>query len=223
MRSLKLSETIIIKSASFEGKNIVLTAEISNPQAEYIATLSGPPKKFVMWKKIQHNYMWINGLKLTVPNLISFFRIYASNPLDSISNLSMLKYLEFDLDYSNFSPLESYSRETTDEFYRALKSKQQTSGHYSNALQPITKTDGKIEFTIRIPQNAPIGKYTLKLGEFEDKQPKQLEFMTFKIQSTPMNTYIANLAQQSPIFYAIIGIIIAVFSGLLTGIFIGRK
>ncbi len=222
--NLDLSKTTIIKDSEFQGDEIIVSGLIRGG-GNIITSVTGPNKGYIIWKKEYSNGIWINSKHLNIPSTFSFFQIYATNSLEKITDYDTLKILSLDLDYNSYFSSGIYDKSEMLLFNRAFKEYQQSVGQYLDSMNPIEVIGGSI-FRIKIKLNStvPIGEYNIKIAEFENGKLTQTENLKFEVKQNEFFTQIDNTANNSPLTYALIAIMIAIIIGGTVGLlFNGEK
>ena len=220
---IDITKTELIKDSSFQGDEIMISGLVRGG-TNIITSVTGPTKGYNIWKKERLYGIWLNAKRLYIPATFSFYQIYSTNSLEKISDYETLKILGFNLDYNDYFSHETYEKEEMVKFNHAFKEYQQSVGQYLDAINPIELIGGSI-FRIRIKLNktVPVGEYGIKIAEFENGKLTQTESLKFEVKQSEFFASIDNMANNSPIIYAIIAIFIAIIIGGVTGVILNGE
>lgn len=217
IQNLKLSTYSINKSRGFEGTNIMLSG-VRASNANILIAVTGPAIGYEIWKKEPFFGLWRNAKKFTIPAIFSFLQVSYSGNWDGDQD-AILKRLNLDLNYSDFSPVEKHTVSDIHAFNIFMESYYKKSELLSIAGSNVEMFRGdEFKLVIKIPGNAPLGKFDVKIYQFNDKgEVFDTDSTSFEVVQSTIDYQIKNFATDYPIQYATIAVVMAIIIGLSMG------
>lgn len=217
IQNLRLSTYMINKSHGFKGVNIMLSGDRSD-NANILVAVTGPVISFEIWKKESFYGLWRNSKKFTIPAIFSFLQVSYSGDWEGDKE-AILKRMNLDLSFNDFSPIEKYGEEDMKEFNNFIANYYQKNNFLSikNANVDLLKNH-EFKLVIKIPQNIPIGKYDVRIYQLDKKGVVfDSDSASFEVQQSSSDYQLQEFAINSPIKYATIAVLMAVFIGFIIG------
>ncbi len=215
-----LSQNRVSITADFDGSEILVYGAVKRDApapdgpVEIIVTVQGPPTPVTIRKKDRRAGIWINTEAVHIDAAPSFYAVATTGPLQSIlSDTEDLRY-----------------RITLDRAIRAVGAATETGGpaEFIAAMERIRIAErryrilqGAVEFTedtlfradIVLPANLTEGEYTVRLFLIRDGRVIDAQDRVIGVRKEGLERFLFNLAQDQPLLYGILSILIAVAAG----------
>lgn len=216
-----LSQNRVSITADFDGSEILIygavkrdaPAPVGKP-LEVIITVEGPSTPVTVRRKARVAGIWVNTAEVLVDSAPSFYAVATTGPLSHI--LSDTENLRHGI--------------TIERVIRAvgITAEAEQSGDFILALLRV-RTDedryrvleGRVELTedtlfrvdVVLPANLTEGEYKVRLFLLRDKKVVALQERLIGVRKEGLERFIFNLAQQQPLLYGLISLVLAALAG----------
>jgi uncharacterized protein (TIGR02186 family) len=177
-------------------------------------TVEGPSTPVTVRRKGRVAGIWLNNAQVTVDSAPSFYAVATTGPLRHI--LSDVENLRYGI--------------TIERVIRAvgIASEAENSGEFILALLRVRTNDGryrilegKVELTedtlfradVFLPANLTEGEYKVRLFLLRDKRVIASQERVIGVRKEGLERFIFNLAQDSPLIYGLLSLILAAVAG----------
>jgi uncharacterized protein (TIGR02186 family) len=216
-----MSQNRVSITADFDGSEILIYGAVKReappPDAgplEVIVTVEGPSTPVTVRRKGRVAGIWLNNAQVTVDSAPSFYAVATTGPLRHI--LSDVENLRYGI--------------TIERVIRAvgIASEAENSGEFILALLRVRTNDGryrilegKVELTedtlfradVFLPANLTEGEYKVRLFLLRDKRVIASQERVIGVRKEGLERFIFNLAQDSPLIYGLLSLILAAVAG----------
>lgn len=226
----------ILINHSFSGGKVSIKEVIPSGN-EVAIRLIGPRENLVLMRKDRVKGLWMNVEQINFQDIPNVYLLMTSKGLSTAKNRDNIKTMK--LDYfsllSKSLPDESINKDPDNHqadnsllINELIKLKEsdklyQISDGTVN-IKPLEKgVWDQIDAVLNVPAKVSPGTYTLELFAFKDGKSKMLRSSSIEVKLTGLPAMISNLAFKNGLWYGILAVIIATFSGLLIGVVFGSK
>ena len=216
-----LSQNRISITANFDGSEIFLFGAVKREQPQsndekldVIITIAGPLEPVVVRRKTKRFGIWVNTDTFEFTYAPSFYAVATTGPFDEI--------LEGWDDFRHRISVERMINPVTppgtiaDErkFIEALIRIRQDQGLYSETPTRIDVTENTLIGThIALPANLVEGDYTARIFLIRDGSVLDSHEATIFVRKVGLERWIYNLANQRPLVYGLLSVLLAVVTG----------
>jgi uncharacterized protein (TIGR02186 family) len=191
-----------------------------------VATIIGPRRTLVVWRKERIAGVWVNGSSRTFVEPPSFLSIVASRPFDTIAAPAALRRQRIGLrnfpfpqkvqgDIGELGPDDPYRQALVDLKVDQLLYRERTNG--------VTfLTPALFRATIPLPAAVPIGEYEVEAKLFAGGAMVASETSAFEIIKTGAEQFIANTARNHSLLYGLATTALALMTGWLGSVLFRR-
>ena len=224
-------EDEILIDANFSGQDLlVFGAFYSDPsqprdqKGDILIEVVGPKEDLILRKKESHFGFWLNSKKVKFRDVPSFYYLSSTKRLDEKflkkNNIGLL--LTDQLPEVNWSLITSDWGEVTsnkerEEFYIALLRNKTYDNLFRKTFEEIQIIDGNLFKTnIPIPNTVPIGSYKVNVYLILKDVIQNKYSYNFIVKRVGIENMIFNFANNSPLLYGIVSLLIALIIGWIS-------
>jgi len=216
-----ISTREIAIQSNFTGVEILIFGSIDfsdtrtpgDGKYDVIAVVRGPSEPVVVRKKERVAGIWVNGPRKTYGTVPSFYAVLSSRPFRAIASDTTLQELKIGLADLDFG------REINDPEEQAFRSAMIRLKENKDLFQ---EDDDGVTFigrslfraTVALPVNVPTGRFLVDVYLFRDGALASESQGTLEVTKAGFEAFIYQLAFAYPFLYGLIGVLIAVLSGL---------
>ena len=218
-----ISTRQIAIESNFTGIEILIFGSVDFSDArmpssgtyDVIAVVRGPNDSIVVRKKTRVAGVWVNGPGKTYTDVPGFYAVLSSRPIRAIASDDTLRELgiglsELDLGRDTAGSPQEQSFESA--MIRLMEER-----------NLYTELDSGVVFigrslfraTVALPVNVPTGRYLVEVYLFRDGYLASKTKGSLEVNKAGIEATIYNLAFSKPFLYGLMGIVIAVFAGLM--------
>ena len=216
-----LSQNKVQITANFDGSSILIYGAVKRdtpvpegPPLEVIVTVEGPSAPLTIYKRDRVAGIWLNRDSVSVQAAPSFYDVATSGPLDSILTETEDLRHKITLEHLIRAIGASTEAENSDDFIAALQRIRTEQGSYrvdENRVQLVQDTLFRAD--VALPAALVEGEYKVRMfitraGHVLDEQD-----LTITVRKEGLERFLFNLAQQQPLEYGLISLLIAGFAG----------
>lgn len=207
-------------TVGFIGSSIEVFGNRTNPGQDIAIVIEGPEVNATVWKKSKVLGAWVNAHSTIFQSIPAYYQ-YASNIeqtedlekntlyQNGIGNKALLKRLA----------VKKARNMKVEQFEKALiKRKVQEGVFFEKSAKVNFLNDNFFRTRFEIPASAPTGTYKIHSYLFENNKIVQHDVSKFKVEQVGLNAFIFDVSQKHSTLYALICIILAVFSGWLVSV-----
>ncbi len=230
--SAALTETDIRVNSAFRGARIVLYGAVYNPEGpppDVVVVVRGPVQPLRVVHKVKVAGVWANSRPVIFEGAPGFYMAASSRPLEEIADFGSLRRLGIGVDHLKIAaPTETrvetrygvrdvvVSRLGADylEWRRAVIRLKEDASLYDVDPQGVRFVDrGLFRSEVRLPAEAPIGRYETEVWLFQDGEPVSLRRRALTVAKVGLERALYDFANERPWAYGVISVFIALASG----------
>nr|WP_321458433.1 TIGR02186 family protein [uncultured Cohaesibacter sp.] len=224
-----LSDRVIKINSNYTGSDIVVFGTIERDRStvsrgepyDLVVIVRGWDQTLVSRRKDRTFGIWINNARKLYNNAPNFYAISTSRKLSDIAHPSLLAKLQIGTDYlllpPNFNPQDRFA--TYDPFRVAALRKMREKGLYSDDQSSVTFLSKTLfRSTIPIPANVEVGEYQVTVHLLRGGALLHSETEVLHVTKTGFEQHAFTLARDHEFFYGLACVLIALFTGWLTGV-----
>lgn len=214
------SHHITIHSA-FEGTELLLYG-VRNAPGDMVVVVRGPSRDAIVRRKRRVFGVWVNRESETFPQLPSFYAVASSRRFEEIErsvyfNALGIGYREA---ITTFHPPAKPGRAPDSEqrtsFATALLADLRRRQLYHDEVTDITFLgEGLFSTRISFPDNTPTGAYTAEVYLFDDGALQGVHTTPIYVYKSGLDSFIFQLANNHPLLYGAMAIILALLGGMV--------
>ena len=212
-----LSTQNVSINTTFTGSDILIFGTIKRSNSEkimpsdIIIEVFGPETQITVRKKKRKFGIWVNSDPIKINNSPSFYSIVSTNKLDDIlkkskqSNLKIGRSQFFDSKNSDPNYIEAINAQLR------IKNNE---GYYNFNNSPIKlKETSLFSASIALPANLTEGDYKTKIHLVQEGKVTDTSVDTIQVRKVGLEKWVYKTAHNSPLFYGIFSVLLALFSG----------
>nr|WP_319515694.1 TIGR02186 family protein [uncultured Cohaesibacter sp.] len=224
-----LSERVIKISSNFTGSDIVIFGTIERDRAtvsrgepyDLVIIVRGWDQTLVSRRKARTFGIWINQDRRLYGNAPNFYAMSTTRKLEDIAHPSLLAKLQIGTQYlllpPTFSPQDRFA--TYDPFRVAALRQMRQKGLYTDAPSSITfLSNALFRSTIPIPSNVEVGEYEVTVHLLRGGALLHSATQKLHVAKTGFEQQAFTMAREHEFFYGLACVLIALFTGWLTGV-----
>jgi uncharacterized protein (TIGR02186 family) len=184
-------------------------------QYDVIAVVRGPSEPIVIRKKERVAGIWVNGPGKTYGDVPGFYAVLSTRPIRAIASDARLKELGIGLSELDFGRYTKGDPE--EQSFRTAMVRLKEERNLFQADDSGVRFIGRSLFrgTVSLPVNVPTGRYTVDVYLFRDGELASKSLGSLEVTKAGIEAWIFKLAFQHPFLYGLLGVLIAVLSGLV--------
>lgn len=214
-----LSSHLIAITTGFTGTDVVLFGAVDG-DGDVAVVVQGPEGEVTVRRKDRVAGIWMNVEDVAFARVPAYYNVAVTAPLDGAVPPSVLQRHEIGLDYVRLLPEKvKLPPEKLAEFRAALIRNKQRAGLYTTEVGEVSFLGQRL-FRTRIffPANVATGTYTASVFLIRDGDVVSAQTTPLLVSKIGFSANVFEFAQRNSVFYAILGIMLAVTSGWLAGI-----
>jgi uncharacterized protein (TIGR02186 family) len=228
----QLSNDTVEITSSFDGERMTFFGNIVPDAGATEKTLEGPfhvivvvigPTQNRVARQMTNNFgIWSNTAQVEFLNFPSYFHVLASGRLNEITDITTLTT-------NNILPESHTLVVDSNDWWRGavfgqqlvrLMTEQGLFGVQENGVNFLS--DNFYSARLTLPSNAPPGPYLALTYVFKDGQIIARKSEGFAVRKIGFERFLALSATQQPLFYGLICVVLALFTGWLGGVLFRR-
>lgn len=210
-------------TSRFTGEKLVLFGAIP-AGGDVVVVVRGEGQEIVVRRKERHLGIWVNASAARFEGVPGFYAVASTRPLDKIATPRTLKRMGAlidDLEFSSLSLVDEQQRKGFRKAIIRIKTRQGLYQRQPGAIRFLGSALFRTEITF--PANVPVGNYTVEAFHLIDGRIANATTMPIFIKKTGIERGIYDIANQFPLLYGIIAIIIAAAAGWGAGAYFRRS
>ncbi len=228
-----LSSNMISIQSNFTGTEIVIFGQASDIERlpddkdgyELAIVVEGPPQDITTRRKGRFLGVWVNREAERFQNIPSFYAVASTVNIGDMASREVLDDLGIGLNHLNLavSGVSNVALSDRDDFRKAFVRLRQEMGLYSEQQTSIEfLTDTMFRTNIPLPANIPVGDYKVKSFLFHHGKVIANTEETLAVAKIGFEQVTFKLAQNYPLFYGLLAVSLAIFTGWLAGVIFRR-
>ncbi|MGE0830508.1 MAG: TIGR02186 family protein [Hyphomonadaceae bacterium] len=193
-------------------------------RGDIVVALRGPNEPTVVRRKRRFLGLWVNGQPVRFEETPVFFAVYSARPLREIAGPQAIAALR--LDAAAAARLAGATPADADpsDYRQALVRLRRNAGLFVEDQTGLRMLgNGLFRAQIRIPANAPIGRYSAEVYLFRNGQLVSSQESVVMVSRQGVERTIHDLALGLPILYGLTTILIALGAGWAAAFFFRRS
>ncbi|WP_424982118.1 TIGR02186 family protein [Maritalea sp. S77] len=229
---MSTSEPVVSISSNFAGDTITIfgtiepdvggSAEQVTNNYNIVISIKGPSGTYVARKKTRQAGIWLNGEQEAFEGFPSYFALVSSAPLEKIADPGVLSVAGLAFDSApHIRPVRR--TQNTDPFAQELIRLMKKRGLYSldeHGVQFLSDTF--FSARIALPAHVPNGTYLANTYVFQEGQLIDNAPQRFTVRTVGFERFVANSAKEYSLLYGVVCVILAIFTGWLSGVVFRR-
>ncbi|QJE74469.1 hypothetical protein HHL28_16615 [Aerophototrophica crusticola] len=212
-----LSSHLVAITTGFIGTDVVLFGAVDGA-GDVAVVVQGPEAEVTVRQKERIVGIWVNNEDITFDRVPAYYGLATSRPLEADVPPAVLQRHEIGLDHLRLVPRGSASAERVAEFRAALIRNKQRQGLYSTEAEEVSFLGQRLFRTrIHFPANVPTGTYTASVYLIRDGDVVSAQTTPLLVSKVGFSASVFEFAKRDSIWYALLGIALAVSAGWLAG------
>jgi uncharacterized protein (TIGR02186 family) len=226
-----LTEDVVEIRSTFAGAELTLYGAATGLQEgdDIVVAVRGPAGDLRVMQKRRVLGIWINAAPVRFEDVAGYYAVASTRPLSDFASFSALRRNQIGMDHVRLYAPESIRRETlfgvrnvmvTDlggeivDYRAALVRNKARRGLYGEAPGGVELLEGGL-FRARVilPPTTPTGTYNADVYLFRDGQPIATRRTDLTVVKAGVERAIYDLAQNRPVVYAFISVLLAMLAG----------
>ncbi|MBN9669342.1 TIGR02186 family protein [Roseibium aggregatum] len=224
-----LSSDMVSIQSNFTGTDIAIFGQASDIQRQpnapggydLVIVVEGPPQDITTRRKGRFLGVWVNREAERFQDVPSFYAVASTGPIGDLADRSLLDELGIGLNHINLavSGSSNVALADRDDFRKAFVRLRQEMGLYSEKTSSIEfLTETMFRTTIPLPANIPVGTYKVKSSLFHQGELLSQTQQSLAVAKIGFEQITFELAQDFPLFYGLLAVSLAIFTGWLAGV-----
>jgi uncharacterized protein (TIGR02186 family) len=200
-------------NTDFDGAQILLFGAKAF-SGDVVVSVRGPKKNYFLTKKSQFLGIWYNGVKVNLQDIYSYYSLhstYNSSKLDQ----QLLSDLELGKNNINFNFKEDHVSQNDKSnfkiFFLNELEKQNLYDMGANKVDFLDETLFKV--MLKFPESISRGVYSVDIYLIDDGSLISFQTIPIYVKHNGLSAKIFDFAYDNSLFYALIAIFIALFTG----------
>lgn len=219
--SVQIARDHVDVTVGFVGDSVEVFGDRRDPDTIVAIVVEGPEKDITLWKRARVLGAWINRHYVQFKDVPSYYHYAVSTDnLDNIPSEILNDYaLGHDALFNNIEIEKSRKVEDKKKFEEMLLDKKRSNDiFFEEPASFMFLNDNFFRVSFPIPPSAPTGEYKVRSFLVKDNKVIQEDDATFKVEQVGLNAFIFEMSRDNSFVYALICIILAVFSGWLVSV-----
>ena len=209
----------------FTGTELLLFGAILNPQGTRAAgeydiavILKGPTQSIVVREKRKVAGIWVNAESTELRSAPSYYAIASTRPIPEIVDEKTAAIYELGLEWLQLSPIGAIDPDEQARFASGLVDLNRRGGLYRQEESSVTISEQVLyQARIALPSSVPPGVYTAETFAISEGRVVASATSNVEVKKLGFELAVANFAQDWPLFYGLLTIVISVSMGWIAG------
>lgn len=221
--STVLSDETIAVGAAFAGAKIALFGALPDRRAgDVVITLRGPEPPVTVLRRKRILALWIATDPIVLRHAPAYYQVLTSKPLSEMAPAGLIRRLGV-LPETIAEDLAQIHPEWRDYLDAFVRIKQADKLYGINEPSIVTRPGGLFKVDLRIPVNAPIGRYEAEVRLFRNGRYISSTTTSFTVAKTGLEREIAQWASQRSLLYGLGCVALALCWGTGAAFLLRRK
>lgn len=215
----------------YSGAELLVYGAVQYPagrllgEAPRIAIVArGPDQSVIVREKARVAGVWVNARAQRFATAPSFFSISTSAAMDELVDERTAAVWELGLPFIQFSPFGGDDPLEAASFQRGLIDLRQRAGLYHENLGGVNLTENILyRARLFVPPEAPVGEYSVTVHLIRDGEVIATVSRPFTVVKTGFEARISRLAERNSLAYGAATVMLAVLTGWLASLIVGRR
>jgi uncharacterized protein (TIGR02186 family) len=225
-----VSDTKIDIAYSFTGAQLLLFGAIlypggraPAPGTDVAVVIKGPSEPLLVREKAKVAGIWVNHASGRFRSVPSFYAVATSRPLDQIVSPRTAAIYEIGIDNLLLSPADGSSAHEQARFEAGLLYLKREAGLYAEHAGAVSVREGVLyRALVPIPARVPIGHYTAETFLIRNGRIVAAATRDIRIDKSGFERFVAQAAQDNPLLYGIVGVMLSLLMGWAAALAFGR-
>ena len=209
----------------FTGTELLLFGAILSPDGsraardyDVVVVLKGPTQSIVVREKRKIAGIWINADSTELRSAPSYYAIASTKPIAEIVDEKTAAIFELGLSWLQLSPIGAIDPLEQLRFAEGLVDLNLRNGLYRSQEGEVSITEEVLyQARINLPSSVPTGTYTAETFAMHDGRVVASASSTVEVRKLGFERAIANFAENQPVLYGLIAVMISIMMGWLAG------
>lgn len=228
--TIGLSKEELLIASNFTGDTVTVFGTIKRDRAtvprvgpyDFIVAVRGPPDGIVAREKTRVAGIWINTQSRTFYLAPTYYAVLSTRPLDEIASPEIRERLGLGL-REGMQKAATVVDEKTGTFLDAVVRKQLENARFFEVPDGVRMLDDTFfQATIPIPSTVPVGVFSAEVHLFSGGVPLAQTSTEFIVDKTGFEQLVFVFANEHPLIYGVLAVILAVATGWLGGVVFRR-
>jgi uncharacterized protein (TIGR02186 family) len=209
---------------SFTGAELLLfgailypgnrTPEPGEKPAEIVVVVKGPTQSVLVREKEKVAGIWVNADRMRYRSAPSFYAIASPRPIREMVDERTRAIYELGVDSLQLSPASGAAPEVQTRFDRGLVELRRRGGLYYEAPSAVEVTGGVLyRARLTIPARVPVGRFTAETFLIRDGRVLAAAVRPIDIRKSGFERFVALSAEQYPIAYGVLAVVLSIAFG----------
>lgn len=224
-----LSSDVVSIESNFTGTEIVIFGQVARDQNsigrpgsyDLAIVVEGPPQDVTTRRKGRFLGVWVNRYYETFDKVPSFYALASTSAVGDLASRDLLDEHSLGLNHLNLAitgrsdvPLSE-----RDDFRRAFLRLRREQGLFSERPGEIEfLTESMFRTTLSLPANIPVGSYKIKSFLLQDGSLLSRTEDELSVAKFGFEALTHKLSQEYSLFYGVLAVTLAIFTGWLAGV-----
>lgn len=218
-----VSDRRIAVTAGFTGAKTTVFGAL--PEAgDVIIVVTGPMHTVTVRRKERVLGIWLNRSAVSFQSVPGFYWLASSRPLGEIASDDFLKARRLKVQNLRFATAQPVSAPQMEEFRTALLHLRAWREEYALTPAPVTIMGQRLyRADLTLPASAPTGEYLVTTYLLKGGALIGTEQIPLTLRKEGTTAALAGLALRYPVLYAMVAILLALFSGWASAVLMQRR
>lgn len=219
-----ISSDLVSIQSNFTGTEIVIFGQVGrnlhsvgrSGKYDLAIVVEGPTQEITTRRKARFLGVWVNRYYETFKSVPSFYALASTVPVGELGSRALLDENGIGLNHLNLavSGQSNVPLSDRDDFREAFLRLRQDEGLYSERPQSIDfLTETMFRTNVPLPANIPVGTYKIKSFLLQNGSLLSSTEAKLHVAKTGFEQVTYVLAQRHSIFYGMLAVILAIFTG----------
>ena len=213
----QLSVRNVSINTTFTGSDILVFGTIKRINNEkyipsdIIIEILGPETSITVRRKKKKFGIWVNSNPIKINNSPSFYSVLSTNKLNDI--LSINEQINSKIGKNQFFDSQNSNPNYIDAINAQLRIKNKDGSYNFNNSTVQLKENSLFSASVALPANLTEGDYKTKIHLIQSGQVINTSVDIIQVRKIGLEKWLYKTAHNSPFFYSIFSILLALFSG----------
>jgi len=220
-----VSQDTIQITSNYTGSDIVVFGDIEGQQSaagrDIVVVVRGPDSAIVVRRRDRIAGVWINHDSANFNGLPSYYFLASTRPLPAIAGAETL--MRYEIGLQSLQPDSVHSHHDYEPFRQAaIRYLAREKLYAENAGGVEFLSDTLFRAHIPLPASVARGQYNVEVFLFRGGQLEGVQSTPLFIDQTGLERRLYNFAHESPLFYGLAAVLMAIIMGWLSSVVFRR-